>query len=145
MKTIVKLNGYDIKDYGLTLLKGSLDNLLKPFEMKPLTLNDNATMDGSRALAVDRKAKSRDVVVNFLITSVDIWHLLREVDALIEELASSEDIELYVGFFGQDGQTIMRGITFHLLYLSCDKYSGFGENSATLSIKFKELNPRNRA
>ena len=50
MKLTIKINGTDISAFGLKPLDGTLDNLMKPAEMKSLVYNENTAIDGSLAM-----------------------------------------------------------------------------------------------
>ncbi|MDD3404979.1 MAG: hypothetical protein PHH23_01755 [Paludibacteraceae bacterium] len=140
----ISLNGANITTFGLTMLKGSLDNLLKPAEMKPLVLNENSSIDGSIAITSSRKVKARDVSVSFLVNANSRLLLSQRIDSLIQSLING-DMDEYSNYTGVNSLSIndIRKI-FRLVYLRFDKYAGFGANSATVSIQFKELNPNDR-
>ena len=133
------INGINLEDLHLVWLQGSIDNLLKPAELKPLVLNENASIDGSRCVMTDRRVKSRDVTLNFRIKGFNQQDLMTKVNDVVSKLAQGKDNsgvnELHL---------IDYGLMFRLVYLKCNKYTSFGTKSALISFTFKELNPNNR-
>jgi len=141
----VSINGIDITALDLTMLDGSLDNLLKPNELKSLVMNENASIDGYLAILTDRKVKSRDVSVRFLVRSTSQIDLVKKIDYLTEFLTKGSK-DVYGNDSGENRFHIIElERVYRLVYLKCDKYDGFGEDSAIVSITFKELNPLNRS
>lgn len=141
----ISINGIDITAMNLVLLDGSLDNLLKPNELKSLVMNENASIDGSLAILTDRKVKSRDVSVRFLVRSQSQIDLVKKVDSLTDFLTKGSK-DVYGNYSGENRFHIIElERVYRLVFLKCDKYDGFGEDSAILSLQFKELNPLNRS
>lgn len=80
----ITINGANIAtQFGLTPIKGTLDNLCKPAEMKSLVTNDNAAIDGVVPVLYNRKTKHRTVSLPFIIRQPNLAVLLQTVDALI--------------------------------------------------------------
>lgn len=80
----ITINGANIAtQFGLTPIKGTLDNLCKPAEMKSLVTNDNAAIDGVVPVLYNRKTKQRTVSLPFIIRQPNLAVLLQTVDALI--------------------------------------------------------------
>ena len=141
----VSINGVDITALNLFMLDGSLDNLLKPSELKSLVMNENSSIDGSLAILKDRKVKSRDVVVRFLIKSTSKIDLVKKLDSLVDFFTKGSK-DVYGAYTGENQFYIIElERMYRLVYLKCDSYDGFGDDSAILSITFKELNPLNRS
>ena len=141
----ISINGIDITAMNLVLLDGSLDNLLKPNELKSLVMNENASIDGSLAILTDRKVKSRDVSVRFLVRSQSQIDLVKKVESLTDFLTKGIK-DVYGNYSGENRFHIIElERVYRLVFLKCDKYDGFGEDSAILSLQFKELNPLNRS
>lgn len=133
------INNISLEELGLVWLQGSLDNLLKPAELKPLVLNESAAIDGTRAITIGRRVKARDVSVKFRIKASSPLNLVNRIDSIVARLINGKD---------NTGVNELRLIDYdriyRLVYLKCDKYTSFGTNSAIVSFSFKELNPNNR-
>ena len=133
------INNISLEELGLVWLQGSLDNLLKPAELKPLVLNESASIDGTRAITTGRRVKARDVSVKFRIKASSPLNLVNRIDSIVAHLINGKD---------NTGVNELRLIDYdriyRLVYLKCDKYTSFGANSAIVSFTFKELNPNNR-
>ena len=141
MKLTIKINGTDISAFGLKPLDGTLDNLMKPAEMKSLVYNENTAIDGSLAMTRNRKVKRRDVTLLFIISRASLLELTDAIDALVSMLAAGKNNSGV-----NEGRVEELDRTFRLVYSSVDKYSNFGiDGKATLSIKFVEPNPKNRS
>jgi len=141
----VAINGVDITALKLIMLDGSLDNLLKPNELKSLVMNENASIDGSLAILTNRKVKSRDVSIRFLVKSQSQIDLVKKLDDLIDFFTKGSK-DVYGSYSGENRFHIIElERVYRLVFLKCDKYDGFGEDSALLSLSFKELNPFNRS
>lgn len=141
MKLTIRINGTDISALGLTPLDGTLDNLMKPAEMKSVTYNENSAIDGSIAMTRNRKVKRREVSMLFLLSKQNLSELMDAIDNLITVLSEGKDNS---GINEVRVEELNR--TFRLVYSSFDKYSNFGiDGKATLSIKFVEPNPQNRS
>lgn len=139
----IALNGKDITAFGLTPLDGTLNTLMKPAPMKKLATNENKSAHGSIILCspTSRRYDKQDLSLMFYIEAPSIIDLSRMVETLVEELKQGKDAtgvnELSVPELNK---------CFRLVYVSVDKYTNFGlSGSATLSIKFTEPNPNNRA
>lgn len=135
----ITINGKTAASLGLTPLEGTLDALMRPAQMKPLVYNDNAGMDGSRAITAGRRVQRRDVTLMFKLTASSLKDLADKTDTLISILTAGKDgagiNELSVAELGR---------TYRLVYQGFDTYTNFDvATKATLSIKFTELNPKN--
>lgn len=135
----ITINGTPAPSFGLLPLEGTLDALMRPAQMKTLVYNDNASIDGSRAITAGRKMQRRDVTLMFKLTASSLKDLADRTDTLISSLTSGKDgtgiNELSVAELGR---------TYRLVYQGFDTYSNFDvATKVTLSIKFTELNPKN--
>lgn len=135
----ITINGKALSTFGLTPLDGTLDALMKPAPMKQLVYNDNATMDGSRAITTGRRMQRRDVSLTFLLNATSLQNLADMTDVLIEELIAGKSDS---GINEIAVHELER--KYNLVYQSYDSYNNFDRaTKVTLRIKFTELNPRN--
>ncbi len=138
------LNGKDIQEWwGLTPLEGTLNTLMKPAPMKALVTNENAALHGSHILSAptSRRYQKQDFSLMFYMKAASMTDLHRQVETLVSNLKNG------VNNTGVNELTIPElETTFRLIYSSVDKYTNFGlSGGATISIKFTEPNPNNRA
>ena len=141
---IITINNKTLEELSLVLLKGTLDNLLKPAEKKALVFNENASIDGSKAITTNRKVKRRDVSLLFLIkdySAIDLYRKCEWLDQFLTEGVYKGGIPTGVN----EIKLVDIDVTFRLVYNKMDKYSGFGDGKASISLNFTELNPKNRA
>ena len=143
----ITINGANIAtQFGLTPIKGTLDNLCKPAEMESLVTNDNAAIDGVVPVLYNRKTKHRTVSLPFIIRQPNLAVLLQTVDALIVFLQNGAKDS--TGAYTHINEVLVaeQQRKYRLIYESFDKYSNFdASGKATISIKFTEPNPTNRA
>ncbi|MBQ3679822.1 MAG: hypothetical protein IJP79_07220 [Paludibacteraceae bacterium] len=135
----MSINGHDIREWGLTPLKGTLASLMQPANMKALTYNDSRAIHGSRALLVNRRVSKRDLSLLFHIHTLSDIDLARRIDQLVEILingkSNSGENEVFVPRFNR---------TYKLVFTGFDSYAGMKEGRATIGITFTELNPTDR-
>ena len=141
MRLHVALNGNDIEMYHLTALDGTLEALMKPTAYKKAVTNDNSAVDGTMILAnpASRKVDKRTLTLPFLLRSVSLVDLQREIENLTQVLVNGKDgtgiNELYVTELDR---------CYRLYYDSMSSYENFGlEGSAKIFLKFTEINPTN--
>lgn len=141
MKLHVALNGNDIEMYHLTALDGTLEALMKPATYKKAVTNENASVDGTMILATPscRKVDKRTLTLPFLLRSVSLVDLQREIENLTQVLVNGKDgtgiNELYV---------VELDRCYRLYYDSMSSYNNFGlDGCAKIFLKFTEINPLN--
>jgi hypothetical protein len=142
----IAINDTDIATFGLTPIKGTLDNLCKPVEMKSLVTNENSAIDGVIPVLYDRHIKSRSVSMLFIIRQPSLADLLRVLDQLIAFLQNGAKDS--AGAYTHINEVYIeeQQRKYRLIYESFDKYANFDtDGKATISIKFTEPNPMNRA
>lgn len=138
---ILKINNHaDLM--GMKPLKGWEDALLSPPERKKIVYNDNASIDGTRAILAKRRVNKRSFSIQFYLSKVDgkynYYTRLREIEEMLADGVNNTgrtEMQVEIG---------TKKITFYLVYESIDKYQCFGGDRALLTIKFTELNPNNR-
>lgn len=141
----IAINGTDIAHFGLTPIKGTLDNLCKPAEMKTLVSNENAAIDGIIPVLYDRHTKHRTVSLLFIIRQQSLVDLLRVIDQLIDFLQKGAKDSTGAYTHINEVLVVEQQRKYRLIYESFDKYSNFDtDGKATISIKFTEPNPTNR-
>lgn len=142
MRLHIALNGKDITEYGLTPLDGTLNALMKPTTYKKAVTNENAAVDGVSILSSPsiRKKKEHTISLPFLLRSVSLVDLKREIANLEDVLTQGKDNtginELYV---------VELDTRYYLYYDSMSSYANFGlDGAALVTLKFTEPNPSNR-
>lgn len=140
---LMRLNGKDIAEYGLTPLEGTINTLMKPRPMKALITNENAYLHGSMVLSqktARRYAKQDFSLLFYIRGGYSIIDLHRSVENLVSTLIAG------INNTGVNELTIPEiETTYRLVYSSIDKYTDFNlSGNATISIKFTEPNPNNR-
>lgn len=128
--------------YGMHPLKGWEDAIMSPASRKKIVYNDNASMNGSRAITTHRMVDKRSFNIQFLIkgskNELERYQKMAEIEeSLTKGMDSTGVNEIAVTI---DGKVI----TFFAIMETMDKYQGFGKDKAIVSIKFTELNPKNR-
>lgn len=142
MKSEILINGVVVSTLGLTPLFGTIDNVLKPADMKKLVTNANASMDGEIPVnAANRKVAKRD------------FNLLFRLAADSEELLYLKLVELNAFLLeGIEGSGINEitfpdyNICIRAVFNKYAKYAAQGIDSgvASISLNFTEFNPKNR-
>lgn len=138
---ILSING-DTSLYGLVPLNGWEDALLAPADRKKITYNDNASMDGSRAILQNRKFAKRTVSMQFYLSRVsgdkyDYYERLRTIEEnLTNGIGGENHIAVEIG---------RKVVTFYFVCESIDKYQCFGGDRALFTAKFIEMNPKRRS
>jgi len=142
-RPVMLLNGQDIERWGISPLEGTMNTLMKPAPMKALVSNENASLHGSLVLYAPsaRRYQKQDMSLLFYMQALSLTDLNRQVNALVEHLKNGKDNSGLNELKVPELETCYR-----LVYVSMDKYTNFGvSGSATISIKFTEPNPNNRA
>lgn len=132
----IYINNKPISNWNLTSLKGTLNALTTPAKAKAVVYNDNASIDGSRAVNVPRRVQKRNVNIPVLMQCNSLRELEYMKECLIKELTSADEVMLSVTELG---------CSFYLKFIDLDNYKNFdNEGKATLSLNFVELNPTRR-
>lgn len=142
------LNGRDIEEWGLTPWEGTYQTLMKPAPMKDLTKNENSSVHGTMLITTPsaRRYKAQDMSLMFYIDAKNIVDLDRRVQQLSADLVNGKKVN--GSYTGVNELTIPElGRTYRLTFNNqIEKFSVFGlTGAATISIKFHEPNPNNRA
>lgn len=127
----------DLGEYGITLIRGWREALLKPASTKDLTSNDSRLEDGTRYVASSAyiKKKERDVQISLLLEGDSESDYLKKYQAFLNAIA-------YSGMFFL--KVPCMGLIFKLIYTDCSKYGDFGLKTGNFTMKFTEPNPSDR-
>lgn len=132
----IKFNNKSILTWKLVALKGTLNQLTTPAKAKAIVYNENASIDGSRAVNVPRRVQKRNVALPMLMQCASLCELEEYKDMLIQELSSVDEVAVSVPEVGY---------IYYLKFLDLDKYSNFDNvGKATVTLNFVELNPTRR-
>lgn len=127
----ILLDGDDIKTtYGVDSLRGSWNDLAKLPDAKKDVEIDRHNENSREYWLTNRKTDSRQVELEFLISSYDAVHLYEFRDALLAKLMEDGERELVIA-------ALMR--TFKLKYDSCTSANyikGTGVKRFKLRLKF---------
>lgn len=138
----ITINGYPCENFGLTPLKGTLSELMKPAAPKEPVKNTNKDIHGDVVALYHGKVQSRTVTLFFYIQA---GNELIDLQAAVDYL----DSKLRTGTNGKGDNVLFveeLGKYYHLYYEGMSEYATVGEsNRATLRIKFYEPNPLNNA
>ena len=129
--------------FRLVPMDGTLDNLMKPAEYKPITYNENASIDGSRGILTGRRKKKRDVSIMFWMYAEDTLSLNKALEALEDFLIKGKE----GGPYGVNEVIIPQIETcYRMVFNKFDKYERIGAETgkACISLNFTETNPKNR-
>lgn len=132
----ILFNNKPISNWNLRALKGTLNALTTPPKAKTIQYNENAMIDGARAVNVPRRVQKRNVAMPMLMQCSSLAEL-EECKTMLEIfLINKNEVEVSVPEVGYK---------YYLMYQDMDKYSNFdNKGKATLTLNFVELNPTRR-
>lgn len=124
-------------EYGVTLIRGWREALLKPAPMKDYTRNDSRLDHGISIIAETKyaMAKEREVQLSCILEGETEDDYISKFESFIDMIAYSGMIYLKVPSL----KTI-----FKLVYTDCSKYGDFGPKKGNFTLKFIEPNPMDR-
>lgn len=132
----ILFNNKPISTWKLIALKGTLNALTTPAKAKDVQYNENATINGSRAVFVPRRVQKRMVAIPFIMQCQSLQELELCRNELEAELSDADEVLVSVPELGT---------AYYMHYIDMDKYSNFDNaGKATLTINFVELNPTRR-
>lgn len=127
----------DLGEYGVTLIRGWREALLKPASTKDYTKNDSRLEDGVRIVASSKysKQKERDVQFSCIIEGTSEEDYLEKYESFLNAIA-------YDGLILFKVPSLRR--IFKLVYTDCTKFGDFGLKCGNFTLKFTEPNPADR-
>lgn len=127
----------DLGEYGVTLIRGWREALLKPASTKDYTKNDSRLEDGVRIVASSKysKQKERDVQFSCIIEGTSEKDYLDKYESFLNAIAYDGSILFKV-------PSLKR--IFKLVYTDCTKFGDFGLKCGNFTLKFTEPNPADR-
>ncbi len=132
----ILFNNKPISTWKLIALKGTLNALTAPAKAKAVQFNENAMIDGSRAVFVPRRVQKRNVAMSVLMQCSSLAELEEHKAMLEAELTANNEVEVSVPEIGYK---------YYFMYQDMDKYSNFDNaGKATVTLNFVELNPTRR-
>ena len=130
------INGKLLSSMGATLLSGAHTALLTPTSLKDFVENDDPLKPGVEVIIPDTPVvKERDVTLTFLIQGNTKSLFLQNYTAFVAELYGGL-VTLYVPDLGN---------TYRLVYSNSTQFENYRLNACKLAVKFREINPANRA
>ena len=131
------INSKDARQtWGLILEDGAFDALFAPVSLKPFIENKSPQEHGKSIYPVGPKVDERDIQLPVIILAGNRSEFYARYSSLVEELKS--------GVFTLRVVTDFADVTFNLIYLSCQQYTGFDMRAAKLLLRMNEPNPTNR-
>lgn len=123
--------------YGVTLIRGWREALLKPAAVKDYSKNDSRLEDGIRIIAKKEyaKKKERDIQLSFLLEGESETQYLANYEKFLNDIAYSGMIYLKVPVMNK---------VFKLVYTDCQKFGDFGLEKGNFTLKLTEPNPADR-
>lgn len=127
----------DLGEYGITLIRGWREALLKPASVKDYTSNDSRLEHGVRMVATAKFAKmsQREVQISMLLEGSTQSDYLKKYQTLLNAIAYSGLVHLKVPCMG---------LVFKMVYSDCSKYGDFGMTKGNFTLKLTEPNPSDR-
>lgn len=139
MKGELYINGKDAwTEWGVNMGEGFIDAIDSLAPMKDYIENDSRLEHGKRVLVVNPKVASRDLTLHFTIKGAS--------EADFRSKRKAFEAELYKGSVNINVPVLGTEV-YHLIYLGKSVSYGLSRTRAfcTLSAKFEEPNPMNRA
>lgn len=125
------------ENYGVTLIRGWREALLKPAAVKDYSKNDSRLEDGIRIIAKKEyaKKKERDILLPFILEAESEKKYLANYEKFLNDIAYSGMIYLKVPVINK---------VFKLVYTDCQKFGDFGLKKGNFTLKLTEPNPADR-
>lgn len=128
-----KINNIPLSAFGASLSEGAYEALLTPPPVKDYIRNSSPLQAGSQYLPQTRTDEQQlSLPIHFTASSKE--EFLSRYGQFCEVLSQGK-IDLYVEELG---------LTFHLLYKSCNSYNHYFGGIAKFVLKVIEPNPTNR-
>ena len=121
--------------WGLSLTNGSLAALMTPPPIKELIESTYRKKAGKIVILKDAVYADRDVNLQFNITASSKTAFLDKYKSFCTVLATGR-VEMYT--------SLMPGVYFRFIYVSCTQFSEFMGRLAKFSLKLNEPDPTNR-
>lgn len=130
----ITINGITLSTYGVTMLAGSYNSLLKPSKLKEWVSNEPVNGNGVQYIEpTETHVAQRSVDLIFCIQAKSTPRFLLDYRAFIALLQSGM-LDLNVPDLGK---------TYRLKYESCTSFEHVGLTACKLAVTFTEPNPRN--
>lgn len=91
-----RLDDTYLEDYGVKCLSGTLDSVMKPFDIKQNLVRDISTKNGTIFNGNLFKLKEKDVTLKCLLKGSTLEEMWNNYDALFYDLTKPDQRELYV-------------------------------------------------
>lgn len=116
--------------YGVFALRGSLNDLTRLPDMKPVSSYNWPTEDGDDVYLNNRKVEARDIVLTFLLSADDVATMWSNRDALFAVLKADGLRDLEVTTLGRK---------FNVYYVACmdSKFINKGKKRLELKLKLR--------
>ena len=138
------LNGQTLSSLDLTPLRGAIDNLYGTMTIKSLKFNDNAQMDGSRAITTNKKVKRRDnIAFPCYLKAATRDEFMQKLNTLYTAL--SNGVQGSGNNFTGVNELVDGSTTFRLVCTGYSSLKSWNNGSGTVNFIFTELNPKNRS
>lgn len=127
----------DLGKFGITLIRGWREALLKPAATKEYTKNDSRLEHGIRMVAKVEyaKKKEREVQISCILEGETESDYLAKYEDFLNAIAYGGMIQLKVPVMNR---------VFKFVYSDCAKFGDFGLKKGNFTLKFTEPNPDDR-
>lgn len=127
----ILIDGVDIYTYyGIFSVRGSLNDLTRLPDMKPVSTYNWADENGDDFYLNNRKIEARDIILTFLLSANDISTMWANRDAFFAALSADGIRDLEVTALGRK---------FAVYYVACldSKFINAGKKRLELKLKFR--------
>lgn len=124
----------DLGDYGVTLIRGWKEALLKNLTPKSYVTNSSRLENGDRYAIPNKDAiryKSREISLTFLLEGSSEEDYIEKLAAFQEVIVGSVKIRF----------PSLKNRTYTLVYLDCSKYGHYGNKRGNFVLKMTEPQP----
>ena len=129
------INGTDaLREWGVRLIGESLQNLMKPLDIKDRVSSTSRLEDGDRYIVETPKIKAREVQVEFSVEGRTREEFIARFDKFCTTL--QEGVVTLATRYQQN-------VRYRLLFTSCTSFYT-RRTLCKMAVKFIEPNPRNR-
>lgn len=130
------IDGTDVKEWGITLVKGCYEALLTPPPVKDLITNSSRMEHGKRVIVgtADMKYKDRNVTLNLFLEGETEDDYLGKLRGFMTKLMQGE-----LAFYVPRLRT-----TYHFVYSQISSYGDYGVKKGKFALELNEPNPDNR-
>lgn len=129
------INGADaLREWGVRLTGESLQNLMKPLDLKDRVSSTSRLEDGDRYIVETPRIKAREVQVEFSVEGRTREEFIARFDKFCNTLQEG-DVTLATRY--------QQNVRYRLLFTSCTSFYT-RRTLCKIAVKFIEPNPRNR-